>query len=150
MQSLVSASPRAVPWMRTTAASPPGAATVSAITVWSYCSQIQRREAPPGPPRMDRSAATGSLLSGEIVAGGAGGVGVQGRSYSGAPSASGRIGRSAAGRPCCESTMRPVSVSRPMTANSSPHFRNTASAASSPPGRSTISMRSWLSESMIS
>src|SRR3546814_7330663 len=31
-------------WMRTTAASPPGRATVSAMTMWSYCSHTQRLE----------------------------------------------------------------------------------------------------------
>ncbi len=47
-------------------------------------------------------------------------------------------------------TKRSVSVVRPMTAKSRPHFTKIASASASMPGLSTMSMRSWLSESIIS
>ena len=48
------------------------------------------------------------------------------------------------------STMRPVSVTRPITAKSSSHFLKIASASASRPGWSTISIRSCDSESIIS
>ena len=46
--------------------------------------------------------------------------------------------------------MRPVSVVSPITAKSSPHLVKIASAVGSEPGLSTMSMRSWLSDSSIS
>ncbi len=46
--------------------------------------------------------------------------------------------------------MRPLSVSLPMTAKSRSHFSKIARAISSRPGFRIISMRSWLSESIIS
>jgi hypothetical protein len=52
--------------------------------------------------------------------------------------------------PFHSSTMWPVSVTSPITAKSSSHLRKIASASASRPGLSTISMRSWLSESIIS
>src|SRR4051812_49699095 len=48
------------------------------------------------------------------------------------------------------SSIRPVSVTSPITAKSSSHLRKIASASASRPGLSTMSMRSWLSESIIS
>ena len=78
------------------------------------------------------------------------GVASHGRSYSGEASASGAMGRSATTSPPCFSTMRPLSVRCPTTEKSSSHFSNTARASSSRPGFSTMTMRSWLSESMIS
>ena len=69
------ARPFCVPWMRTTAASPPGRCTVSPITMWSYCSQIQRREQSAGPPIMrlrasSRMAFGAGTHSGRISFGG--------------------------------------------------------------------------------
>src|SRR3954469_15736937 len=76
--SVVIASPLLVPCTRTTAASPPGRCTVSAPTMWSYCSQIQRRLATSGEPiSVSRSAAI-SLVSGTLVSGVGGGVFAQG------------------------------------------------------------------------
>ena len=46
--------------------------------------------------------------------------------------------------------MWPVSVTSPITAKSSSHLRKIASAIGSLPGFSTMSMRSWLSLSIIS
>ena len=46
--------------------------------------------------------------------------------------------------------MRPVSVTVPTTAQSRPHFVKTAMASGSRPASTTMSIRSWLSESMIS
>jgi hypothetical protein len=58
VQSVVIASAFSVPWTRTTAASPPGAWTVSPPTFWSYCSVIQRRLAMSGDAiKVSRSAA---------------------------------------------------------------------------------------------
>ena len=45
---------------------------------------------------------------------------------------------------------RLVGVVSPTMAKSSPHFRKIASASCSFSGLSTMSMRSWLSESIIS
>ena len=68
--------------MRTTAASPPGRCTVSPITMWSYCSQIQRREQSAGPPIMvlsvSRMALGAGTHSGRISFGGT--IGNHGRS----------------------------------------------------------------------
>ena len=77
--SVLIASARLVPWMRTSAASPP-VCTVSAPTWLSYCSQIQRRLAISGVPiNVLRSAAT-SFVSGTFVGSGCFGVGTCGRS----------------------------------------------------------------------
>ena len=62
----------------------------------------------------------------------------------------GAIGTRATSSPAKRSTMRPVSVTRPTVTQSRPHLANTARAAASLPRRSTSSIRSWLSESMIS
>ena len=71
-----------VPWMRTTAASPPGRCRVSPMTMWSYCSQIQRREQSAGPLikvlSVSRMALGAGTHSGRISLGGA--IGYQGRS----------------------------------------------------------------------
>ena len=146
------ASARSLPWMRTSAASPPGRPTVSAMTMWSYCSQTQRREQRSGAPMRLSSArpmsSGGARLAGSTSAGR--GAAVHGRSYSGEASAKGSMGRSPTTAPSILSTMRPVSVRRPTTAKSRSHFSNTARAKSSLPGRRTMSMRSWLSESIIS
>ena len=75
---------------------------------------------------------------------------VHGRSYSGDARANGSMGRSATTSPPIFRTMRPLSVVRPMTAKSSSHFSKMARATSSRPSFSTISMRSWLSESISS
>ena len=50
-----------VPCTRTTAASPPGCCTVSFITLLSYCSHIQRREAMSGAARIFSSDASTGL-----------------------------------------------------------------------------------------
>ena len=81
---------------------------------------------------------------------GSGGVSTQGRSYSGAASTSGLTARFATSSPPIFKTMRPVSVTRPITAQSSSHFWKIARAVFSWPGFRTMSMRSWLSDSMIS
>ncbi len=60
------------------------------------------------------------------------------------------MGRSHTVSPRQVSTMRPVSVTWPMTAKSSSHFSKIARAMSSRPGFSTMSIRSWLSDSIIS
>ena len=52
--------------------------------------------------------------------------------------------------PSKSSTMRPVSVTSPITAKSSSHFSKIARAMSSLPGFKTMSIRSWLSLSIIS
>ena len=57
---------------------------------------------------------------------------------------------SATTAPAMRNTSRPVSVTRPIFAKSSSHFRKMRSAMGSLPGLRIISMRSWLSESMIS
>jgi hypothetical protein len=60
------------------------------------------------------------------------------------------IGMSATTSPLCLTTRRFVSVVMPMTAKSSSHFLKMAWASASRPGLSTASMRSWLSDSIMS
>jgi hypothetical protein len=60
------------------------------------------------------------------------------------------IGRSAITLPPWRTMKRLVGVVWPTTAKSSPHLRKIASASASFSGLSTMSMRSWLSESIIS
>ena len=81
-QSVLSATARVVPGIRTTAASPPGRTTVSAPTRWSYCSYTQRLLAIVGFPSSSSHAAARSSGS-AIVArsrGTGGGAGVCGTS----------------------------------------------------------------------
>ena len=68
--------------MRTTAASPPGRCTVSAMTMWSYCSQIQRLLARSGEPSSrSRASACGTTASRSLAGIGTRlGVGSNGRS----------------------------------------------------------------------
>ena len=60
----------------------------------------------------------------------------------GASSTSGRTGKSPTTAPPAFSTRRPVSVTRPMTAKSTPHFSKMARASSAASGRITMSIRS--------
>ena len=122
------------------------------MTMWSYCSQIQRREQSAGPPirlfSVSRMALGAGTHSGRISFGAT--TGNHGRWYSGAELASVATGMSASTRPLWRTIMRPVSVVSPMTAKSRPHFLKIAAASASAPGFSTMSMRSWLSDSIIS
>ena len=52
--------------------------------------------------------------------------------------------------PPCRTRKRFPGVVSPTTAKSSPHLRKIASASHSLSGLSTMSMRSWLSDSIIS
>ena len=118
----------------------------------SYWSQIQRREQRSGQATSRSSAASSPTGSATAPASSTGcfGVSAVGRRYSGASLSSGASGISASTTPLWRMTMRPVSVSRPMTAKSSSHLVKMRSAMCSAPGRSTMSMRSWLSDSIIS
>ena len=78
------------------------------------------------------------------------GLSTHGRSYSGASSPSSLIGRSATVSPWWLTMKRSVSVVTPTMAKSSPHLRKMALASSSFSGLSTMSMRSWLSDNIIS
>ena len=60
------------------------------------------------------------------------------------------MGSSATMPPPMRSTMRPVSVVFPMTAQLSSHLAKTARTSASRAGGISISMRSWLSESINS
>jgi hypothetical protein len=60
------------------------------------------------------------------------------------------IGRSAITAPPWRTMKRLPGVVSPTIAKSSPHLRKIASASFSFSGLSTMSMRSWLSESIIS
>ena len=123
---------------------------VSFITLLSYCSQIQRREAMSGAARMVFSdASTGRVLS-----------------YVTSPATAASLGKG----PLIDRRLirqrrdrhvrndfaivlhhkTAVSVVMPMTAKSSSHFLKMASACASRPGFSTASMRSWLSDSIMS
>ncbi len=73
-----------------------------------------------------------------------------GRWYTGAPSLTATIGTCATSRPSKRSTIVPVSITCPIATQSRPHFSKIARAVFSAPRRSTRSIRSWLSESMIS
>ncbi len=138
--------------MRIRPASPPGVTTELPRISVSYCSQTQRFEHWSGEPTSFSSASRfdiGGVTSTARITGRFG-VGSWGRSYSGASSPSSLIGMSAMTRPPCFTTKRRVSVVLPTTAKSSPHLRKMASAGASWPGLITMSMRSWLSESIIS
>ena len=124
------------------------------MTMWSYCSHTQRREHRSGEPTSALSASAGEISTparaSSAASIGDGGVGTQGRSYSGASATSGGTGMSQTTSPPDFSTSRLVSVTLPMIAKSSSHFSKIARAMSSRPGLTTMSMRSWLSDSMIS
>ncbi|MEJ1968110.1 MAG: hypothetical protein WDN03_05630 [Rhizomicrobium sp.] len=147
---MVIASALAVPCTRTTAASPPGRCTVSAITVVSYCSHTQRREHMSGAARIVFSDSSTGRFASNAGFPAAAGASSNGRAYFGAASDSAVTGMSATTAPLCLTTSRCVSVVTPITAKSSSHFLKMRSASASRPGLSTASMRSWLSDSIMS
>ncbi len=119
---------------------------------WSYCSHTQRLEQRSGVARSFSSASTfdiGAATSDALMTASLG-LSTNGRVYSGAWSPSSLIGRSAMTSPRWRTMKRLLGVVSPTTAKSRPHLRKIASASASFSGRSTISMRSWLSESIIS
>ncbi len=119
---------------------------------WSYWCQIHALLARSGQLIRASRDAFQSCGAGTLVASSTAGSGVSvhGRSYIGASVTSGGIGILPTMSPCQDSTIRWVSVRWPMTAKSSSHFSKMRRASASRPGFSTISMRSWLSESMSS
>ena len=142
-----------VPCTRTTAASPPGRCTVSAMTMWSYCSQIQRREESAGEPISVCSAAKIAVRRRHVarVDGGRGWLRGPRTLVERAPDAR---ARQAGCRP------RPRRDGAPRAAryrwcSRSPRSRGPISGtrarrSSRRSGFSTMSMRSWLSDSIIS
>ena len=122
------------------------------MTWRSYCSQIQRLEAMSG-QQTTESTASAQLSGAGTSFGSRRGCSsgwTQGRSYRGASSNRGASGTSQTVSPWCFSTSRPVSVVMPMTAASRPHFSKMRWPSCSRPGLSTASIRSWLSDSIIS
>ena len=85
-----------------------------------------------------------------VVPGSDAGVGTHGRSYSGAVPDSAFSGKSAFTSPPSMTTKRSSGIVSPTMAKSRSHLSKTALASASFSGRSTISIRSWLSESIIS
>ena len=122
---------------------------MSAITWLSYCDQTQARLQKSGLAIRRVSASTGSTAGTGPRAAGSG-VGIHGRSYSGAVPESAFSGRSALVSPPWRTMNRSSAMVSPTMAKSRSHLSNTARATASFSGRSTISIRSWLSESIIS
>ena len=104
-----------------------GRCTVSPMTMWSYCSQIQRREAELGRGHQSCQRVERWLFGRRHPLGQHGRGRRRDRSRGGRTSAPRRrapaTGRSASTSPLCLTIMRPVSVVLPMTAKSSPHLR---------------------------
>ena len=161
LQSTTAATPRFVPGMRTTPASPPGRSTVLARTVVSYCSYIHCLDATLGDSTTDKNASSSapgaSCKSGAayrersmVRRAFASGDSSPGRSYVGQPSVRGRAGISATTVPASKTRKVPESVTRPTTAASSSHFSRIVRTAASLPDLATTSMRSCDSESSIS
>ena len=120
--------------------------------MWSYCSQTQRLEQRSGVPMSFSSASAtpiGALTSSASMTAGLAAL-TKARLYSGAWSPSSLIGRSAITSPPWRTMKRLLGVVSPTIAKSSPHLRKIASASFSFSGLSTMSMRSWLSDSIIS
>ena len=137
-----------VPCTRTMPAPRPGPRTVSAMTM---CRIVRRPTA--WRHGWARRSAPSARRSGPRRAPGPsrppGAVSTQGRSYSGA---SRQLGQRQVGHDLCHAGSRsgPRQSVSPTMAKSRSHFSNTARASASRSGFSTISMRSWLSLSIIS
>ena len=97
-----------------------------------------------------RRSAAGSAHSGRSATFGEGGVGSHGRSYSGAVPERAASGRSAFTSPFSFTRKRSSAMVLPTMAKSRSHLSKIARASASIEGLRTMSIRSWLSDSIIS
>jgi hypothetical protein len=138
-----------VPWTRTTAASPPDFCSVSPPTCESYCSKIHLREARSGQPISFSRSAAMSALSHIAQRRGLGRGDM--RAVIERRVVGQRVERNVADHLAVEFQHHMAGVGHfADDGKSSSHFLKIASAIGSLPGWSTMSMRSWLSDSIIS